>query len=127
MKIAQIAKNSSTNVLITLFAVSVIAAMVSIELHAESSKPTWSNSLVVDVRTENEFNEKHHPDSINVPLSEIQKGNIDAFKNTDKEFIVVVCRTGQRAATAIKYLENQNLKAKLENYSSFEYLSTLEK
>lgn len=52
--------------------------------------------VIMDVRTEEEYNELHLVDSINIPYNEI-----DAILDIDKDKIIFVyCRTGNRSKVA---------------------------
>ena len=57
----------------------------------QSNKINKENSLLVDVRTRAEFAAGNFPGSVNIPLDELGN-NLDVFKNTKKENIVLVCR-----------------------------------
>lgn len=61
-----------------------------------------NDAIVLDVRTNAEFSSGHVPNSINIPLQEIEK----ATKKLDKQKpIIVVCRSGNRSAMAVQYLK----------------------
>lgn len=55
----------------------------------------YSNIIILDVRTEDEYNSGHLKNAINLPLQEIE--SIDIDKNKE---IVVYCRSGSRSKTA---------------------------
>ena len=59
----------------------------------------YSDTVIVDVRTLDEYESGHLKGAVNVPVSEIK--NIDISK--DKK-IVVYCRSGSRSNTAAKDL-----------------------
>jgi phage shock protein E len=61
------------------------------------------NIILLDVRTEEEYNEKRIPNSILIPLEDIDK---DApAKLTDKNAtIFVYCRSGNKSAIAVEVL-----------------------
>lgn len=62
-----------------------------------------NNYIILDVRTKNEYDEKHIVDSILIPYDEIS----DKTVNIDKDKTVLVyCRSGKRAATAVEKLKN---------------------
>lgn len=62
-----------------------------------------NNYIILDVRTKNEYDEKHIVDSILIPYDEIS----DKTVNIDKDkTILVYCRSGKRAATAVEKLKN---------------------
>ncbi len=53
--------------------------------------------MILDVRTEAEFEEAHLGEAVNIPLNELEK----RIKELDKEkAILVYCRTGARSAQA---------------------------
>lgn len=61
-----------------------------------------NGAILLDVRTKEEFEEGHIPNSINVPLDEIQKiQEIAADKNAK---IFVYCYSGARSADATRKL-----------------------
>ena len=57
------------------------------------------NVTIVDVRTPDEFAEKHIPDAINIPVESIGTEKPDGLPDLDA-VILVYCRTGIRAANA---------------------------
>ena len=62
-------------------------------------------TIVVDVRTADEFAKGHLPDAKNIPVAELAKrmGELEKFKTRP---IVVVCQKGSRSATAVGLLTN---------------------
>lgn len=64
------------------------------------------DALVVDVRTDKEFNDGHILDAVHLPLGVLQNrlGEIEAFKNQP---IVVACRSGARSSQACGILNSQ--------------------
>ena len=87
----------------------VIAALVTLALgsaHASDDSavttevgPAVKRTLVVDVRTVEEFAEGHFPGAINIPHEDIVQG-IRA-RNVDKEQTVLLyCRSGNRSGQA---------------------------
>lgn len=56
--------------------------------------------VIVDVRSEEEYNEIHIVDSINIPVSEINE-NIELDKN---KIIFVYCKSGNRSKRAYELL-----------------------
>ena len=70
----------------------------------QARKAVKNGALIVDVRTPEEFKVKHVSGSINLPIQEIRKGNIQLPK--DKE-IVVYCRAGKRSKMSAKILREQ--------------------
>ena len=62
-----------------------------------------SNYIILDVRTKEEYEEKHIEDAINIPLDEIEK----TTKLKDKEqLIFVYCKSGNRSKQASEILAN---------------------
>ena len=57
------------------------------------------NTIIIDVRTEEEYNERHIDRAINIPVDNIQ--NIKIEKN---KTIVVYCRSGVRSKKAYDML-----------------------
>ncbi len=64
------------------------------------------NAFLVDVRSQEEFEEGHVHGSTNIPLGLIQE-KIDQFK--DKEQVVVFCRSGMRSGQAKSILEKNGI------------------
>jgi rhodanese-related sulfurtransferase len=66
------------------------------------------NSITIDVRTPNEWQNDGHADcSVNIPLDQLAS-KIEELKAYDK--IVVVCRSGARAGSAKNMLEGAGIK-----------------
>nr|WP_295975622.1 rhodanese-like domain-containing protein [uncultured Bacillus sp.] len=57
--------------------------------------------VVIDVRTQEEFNEGHIPNARLIPVDEIDNKMEDLDKDTS---YLIVCRSGNRSATASKLL-----------------------
>lgn len=62
--------------------------------------------IILDVRTEEEYNEVHIAGAINIPVDEIDE-NINLDKN---KLIFVYCRSGNRSSIASKKLEDLGYK-----------------
>lgn len=62
-----------------------------------------SNYQFIDVRTDSEYDRGHIPNSIHIPLHEIQDrmSEIDSLKNKN---IIAYCRSGARSSKATKIL-----------------------
>ena len=60
-------------------------------------------AIIIDVRTQSEWDAGHIPGAIHIPLSEV-KERINEFKAYDGKTIVMQCRSGKRSATAGKIL-----------------------
>lgn len=61
-------------------------------------------ALLIDVREIDEYKQGHVPDSINVPLSQIEKIN-DIVKEKDKP-LYIYCLAGSRSMQAHNYLKS---------------------
>lgn len=62
-----------------------------------------NNYVILDVRTKDEYDEKHIIDSILIPYDEISAKTV----NIDKDkTILVYCRSGKRALTAVEKLKS---------------------
>lgn len=59
--------------------------------------------IIVDVRTDAEYAEKHIPDAINIPVESINTEKPEQLPDLNKK-VLVYCRTGIRAAAASKKL-----------------------
>ena len=64
---------------------------------------TNSNYQFIDVRTDDEYDSGHIPNSMHIPLHQIQDrmSEIDSLKNKN---IIVYCRSGARSSKATKIL-----------------------
>lgn len=60
-----------------------------------------SNTVIIDVRSSEEFNEGHIKNAINIPLDEIKDINYNKETN-----IIVYCATGIRSSEAAKELKD---------------------
>jgi phage shock protein E len=67
-----------------------------------------NKSLLIDVRTPEEYANSHAQTAINLPLSDIQGGITP--KSDKSEIIYVYCRSGKRATTAKLELERQGFR-----------------
>ena len=61
------------------------------------------NMLLLDIRTEEEFEEAHIENSINIPLQSLLY-NIDELQDYNNKDIVIYCRSGHRSITACNLL-----------------------
>lgn len=64
---------------------------------------TEDDYIILDVRTKEEYVEKHIVNSILIPYDEISAKTINIDKN---KIILVYCRSGRRASTAVEKLKN---------------------
>ncbi len=66
------------------------------------------NKIIIDVRTKEEFDEKHAKDALNISLIDISEGNLGLLKDAPKDTdISVYCRSGARASIAKEILEKE--------------------
>ncbi|NDC82828.1 rhodanese-like domain-containing protein [bacterium] len=68
-----------------------------------------TQSLVIDVRSKEEYVSGHYPNAVNIPLDTIQQ-EILRLK-ADKRPIVVICRSGRRAENAVAILKKNGIPA----------------
>jgi len=74
------------------------------DITAEQAKElieTNSSLVILDVRTETEYNDKHIEGAINIPLDELQQ-RLEEINPNDT--ILVYCRTGNRSTQAAEIL-----------------------
>jgi phage shock protein E len=62
-----------------------------------------NNSILLDVRTESEYNSKHIPNSKLIPVDELENRAEDELSDKNAT-IIVYCRSGNRSKTASKKL-----------------------
>lgn len=79
------------------------------------------NTLLLDIRTKEEFEESHIDGSINISLHDLMY-NIDEIEDFKDKSVIVYCRSGHRSITACNLLELEgfnniyNLKYGILNY-----------
>ncbi len=86
-------------------------AVSVIEVDSDTAKTLIkdNNAILVDVRTEEEFDEKHIDGAILMPYDEIE--NLISSKIEDKEsYIIVYCRSGRRSGIAAETLVDMGYK-----------------
>lgn len=64
-----------------------------------------NGAIIVDVRTPEEFKQKHIKGAINIPIDTIMKRGITTISK-DKE-LVLYCRTGSRSSVSARVLKEQ--------------------
>jgi len=65
-----------------------------------------NGAMIVDVRTKGEFAGGHIPNSMNIPLQELQK-NLKKFK---KDMVIITCcASGMRSASAKSILKSAGI------------------
>ena len=65
-----------------------------------------NNSIILDVRTPEEFSEGHVPNAVNIPLDSLSSAVFDKAKK-----YYVYCRSGARSGVAFEYLKKQGYEA----------------
>ena len=79
-------------------------------------------SLLIDVRTAEEFNEEHAEGALHLPVDEIAKGEIGPLINVSKEAqIKLYCRSGTRSEMAKELLKDLGFK-RVENLGGLDDL-----
>ena len=71
---------------------------------AKKLMDTETDYIILDVRTQEEFDEKHIPGAILIPHTEIEAKAAEKLPNKD-QLILVYCRSGNRSKTASEALE----------------------
>jgi rhodanese-related sulfurtransferase len=66
------------------------------------------NQFLLDVRTKEEFDKSHIPNSTLIPMDEIPN-NLEKLRKI-KQKILIICRSGARAHTVQDFLNNQGIK-----------------
>ena len=85
---------------------------ISMEKAAELME-TEENYIILDVRTPEEYSEKHIPGAVNVPNETIGSDEIPELPNKD-QMILVYCRSGNRSRQASQKLAEQGYTNVLE-------------
>ncbi len=65
--------------------------------------------IVLDVRSPEEYEKKHIPNALSVPIEELREGNFDSLPNKDAK-ILIYCWTGRRAEDAAAILSEHGYK-----------------
>ena len=68
-----------------------------------------NGAIVLDVRTQREWDSGHIQDSVHIPLSELNN-RVNEVKKINKP-LVVCCASGVRSAKAAKFLNLKNIDA----------------
>lgn len=63
--------------------------------------------VILDVRTDNEWNNGHHNDAIHIPLDEVKSKFHKLYPDKSIK-VLVYCRSGIRAKNAVHILNSQN-------------------
>ncbi|MFT5052803.1 MAG: rhodanese-related sulfurtransferase [Chlamydiales bacterium] len=67
--------------------------------------------LLIDVRTPREFQDAHIDGSLNAPLGALAQGAATIRSRAMGKYVVLICRTGQRAEKARKLLRSERINA----------------
>ena len=65
---------------------------------------TEKNIVILDVRTQEEYDRKHIKNAVLLPIEEIRKGNFSEKLPDKNQKILVYCRTGRRSEDSAKIL-----------------------
>lgn len=117
-------KIKSTYIISLLFLVGLLAcnSRSTQTNKTESTSPVLKNNnqLIVDVRSQEEWNNDGHADcSVNYPLNEIDS-KIEELKKYNR--VILVCRSGNRAGSAMDILKNAGIK-NVENLGSWKNIN----
>ena len=80
--------------------------VVYMNISAQEAKEimdTEKDYVILDVRTQEEYDEKHIPDALLIPDYEIKEKAEDVLKDKD-QLILVYCRSGRRSKLAAEEL-----------------------
>ena len=64
------------------------------------------NAIMIDVRTEEEYNEKHIDGAVLLSLDEIDKDSIKDIVSNKDDVIILYCKSGNRSSQALEKLTN---------------------
>ena len=70
---------------------------------------TENNIIILDVRTQEEYDKKHIPNAVLLPIEELRKGNFELLPDKNQK-ILVYCWTGRRAEDSAKILAENGYK-----------------
>lgn len=76
---------------------------------AKSRMDTNPEAVIVDVRRPDEFVTGHIPGAINVPLADIQDGNIPPCLADKNAVYLIYCRSGVRQRDGCRYTRENGL------------------
>lgn len=68
-----------------------------------------SGAVILDVRTQREWDKGHISNSVHIPLDEL-KNRVNEVKQLNKP-VIVCCESGVRSAKAAKFLNLNNIEA----------------
>ena len=90
-------------IIIGLFLLTACATVKMSPKQAIDKMSEEENYIIVDVRTKEEYDEKHIKDAINIPLASIGDKMPDELPDLDEK-IYVYCRSGNRSHQAARRL-----------------------
>ncbi|SMO48485.1 rhodanese-like domain-containing protein [Melghirimyces algeriensis] len=72
---------------------------------SQSSETEWNQYVLVDVRTEEEYQEGHIPNAHHIALDQIEQrmGELEPYKD---QKILLICRSGRRSVMAAHLLSD---------------------
>ena len=82
------------------------SSKTSISYMKAKEKIINEGAILLDVRTSDEYNDKHITGSINLPLDEITKDNVQPLITNLDSIIIVYCKSGTRSAEAVQKLDD---------------------
>ncbi|RAL22273.1 rhodanese-like domain-containing protein [Lujinxingia litoralis] len=91
--------------LVILVALPIVRSRMNFIDPQEARQLVEEGALLLDVRTPAEFNERHIPGALNIPLQELQARQGELPEQARP--IVVYCRSGNRSSQARNYLRSQ--------------------
>ena len=93
----------------------------------EAKKMIASNpdAIILDVRTQEEFDKKHIPNALLVPIEDLKEGDFSKLPDKDAT-ILIYCWTGRRAEDAAKILGDNGYKNVYDMGGIVDWTGTLE-
>jgi phage shock protein E len=83
------------HLVVCLFVSLLVACSPATIAPSEAKELVKSGAVLVDVRTPEEFEAKHLPGAINIPVEDLDKRRAELPKEKD---VVLYCRSGSRSA-----------------------------
>lgn len=78
-------------------------------VNSQEAKKLLTNNffdIILDVRTDGEWNEGHHPNAVHIPLDKVEKKFISKYPDVNTK-ILIYCRSGARASNAGQIINSQ--------------------
>lgn len=113
-------------IIIGLFLLTACATVKMSPKQAIDKMSEEENYIIVDVRTKEEYDEKHIKDAINIPLASIGDKMPDELPDLD-ENIYVYCRSGNRSKQAARKLADLGYTNIIEFGGILDYSGEIEK